>query len=61
MVIILIIAYECFTTRNDDVEKIKVKIEYIWIIYPGEKRYQIHENITVLPFIYIKEELKELF
>jgi predicted AAA+ superfamily ATPase len=36
-------------------------LQHIWIVYAGGKKYQIADNVTVLPFLYLKQELKNRF
>jgi hypothetical protein len=33
-----------------------LKLEHLWVVYPGDKRYKIHENITVMPLTEIGNE-----
>lgn len=27
-----------------------LRLDKLWVIYPGERRYALHERVTVLPF-----------
>jgi len=38
-----------------------LKLERIAVIYPGEKRYELHKNISVIPFDQITSGMETLF
>lgn len=38
-----------------------LKLERIAVIYPGHKRYELHKNISVVPFHLIMDGIKALF
>lgn len=36
-----------------------LELEHVFIIYCGEKKYQVHEKVTVIPILMLKETLEE--
>jgi hypothetical protein len=39
-----------------------LKLDQLWVVYPGERRYTLHERVTALPFdALLKMEGRELF
>lgn len=44
---------KAMTTCIDD-----LNLEHLWVVYPGNKRYKIHEKITVLPLMELGNEWK---
>lgn len=36
-------------------------LEHICVIYPGEKRYTLHEKVSVIPFDHMHEEMNLIF
>lgn len=40
-------------TKSMQVALQDLELEHLWVVYPGNDRYQLAQNITVLPFVQI--------
>jgi predicted AAA+ superfamily ATPase len=43
-------------TKSIKIASLDLKLEHLWVVYPGNEKYRLAENITVLPLAMIEEE-----
>ena len=47
-------------TRSIHVALQDLRLDHLWIVYPGSERYSLHERVTAIPLEAVRDPVKML-